>query len=203
VSANEGRRGGGAASAQRRNLSPAQGDKQATYRDVLVGHSGAASGEPAVGSGPTGPVTEGRRGGGAALAQRRNLSPARGNGPTTFRSEMAARDGTFRDELAASGEPANSKYHSSPAYVTEPCQHTPVDYEEMLTPVLFPSARNLEEAAKPWDGDIDIHRRLETSAEWFAPPSCSAGMWQGRPASPPRTAQGISGRVAGRVGSYR
>ncbi len=66
----------------------------------------------------------------------------------------------------------------------------------MLTPVLSPSARNLEEAAKPWDGDIDIPRRLETRAEWFASPSRSAGMWQGRPASPPRTAQGISGRVA-------
>ncbi len=200
MSATVGERGGGSAPAQRRNLSPAHDDTQATYRDVLVEHSGAASGEPAVGSGPTGPATEGRRGGGAApAAQRRNLSPARGNSPTTFRSEMAARGGTFSGELAASGEPANSKYHSLPAYVTEPYQHTPpVDYEEVLTPVLSSSARNLEEAAKPWDGDIP--RRLETGAEWFAPPSRSAGMWQGRPASPPRTVQGISGRVTGPSG---
>ncbi len=49
---------------------------------------------------------------------------------------MDARDGTLSGELAASGKPANSKYHSLPAYVTEPYQHTPVDYEEMLTPVL-------------------------------------------------------------------
>ncbi len=59
------------------------------------------------------------------------------------------------------------------AYVTEPYQHTPVDYEEVLTPVLSPSARNMDEAAKPWDGDIP--RRLETGAKWFAPPSRSAG----------------------------
>ncbi len=45
--------------------------------------SEAGSGEPAAGSGPTGPATEGRRDGRAAPAQRRNLSPARGNGPTT------------------------------------------------------------------------------------------------------------------------
>jgi hypothetical protein len=168
-----------------------------------VEHSGAASGEPAAGSGPTGPATKGRRDGGAAPAQRRNLSPARGNGPTTLRSEMAARGGTFSGELAASGEPDNSKYHSLPAYVTEPYQHTPVDYEEMLTPVLSPFARNLEEAPKPWDRDIDIPRRLETRAEWFAPPSRSAGMWQGRPALPPRTAKAFQGEWPGRVGSYR
>jgi hypothetical protein len=112
VSTTLGERGGGAAPAQRRNLSPAHGNRQATYRDVLVEHSGAASGEPAAGSGPTGPATEGRRGGGAAPAQRRNLSPARGNGLTTLRSEMAARGGTFSGELAPSGEPANWKYHS-------------------------------------------------------------------------------------------
>ncbi len=47
--------------------------------------SGAASGEPAAGSEPTGPAAEERRDGGAAPAQRRNLPPARGNGPTTER----------------------------------------------------------------------------------------------------------------------
>ncbi len=86
VSATVGERGGGAAPAQRHNRSPAHGkDRRATYRDILVERSGATSGEPAAGSGPTGPATEGRRGGGAAPAQRRNLLPARGNGPTTLR----------------------------------------------------------------------------------------------------------------------
>ncbi len=115
--------------------------------------------------------------------------------PTTFRSEMAARGGAFSGELAASGEPANSKYHSLPAYVTKPYKHTPVDYEEVLTPVLSPSARNMDEAAKPWDGDIPRH--LETGAEWFAPPSRSAVTWQGRPVSPPRTMHSTAGRVTG------
>jgi hypothetical protein len=163
--ATEGERGGGAAPAQRRNLSPARGNGPTTFRSE-VERSGAASGEPAAGSGPTGPATGGRRGGGAAPAQRRNLSPARGNGPTTFRSEMAARGGTFSGELAASGEPTNSKYHSLPAYGTEPYQHTPAphtptDHEEIPTPpVLSPSARNRGEA--PEENFGHFMHRLET-----------------------------------------
>ncbi len=183
VSATVGERGGKSAPAQRSNLSPAHGDKQPTNRDVLVERSGAASGEPAAGSGPTGPATVGKRGGGAASAQRRNLSPARGTGPTTLRGEVAAQRGAFSGELAASGEPAISKNHSLPTHVTGPHQHTPVDYE-MLTPVLSPTARNEDEAAEA--RDRNILRRLETGAEWFAPPSRSAGMWQGRPALCPQ-----------------
>jgi hypothetical protein len=75
-----------------------------------------------------------------------------------------------------------------------PHQHTPVDYE-VLIPVLSPTARNEDEAAEARDGNI--LRRLETGAEWFAPPSRSAGTWQGRPASPPRTMHSTAGRVTG------
>jgi hypothetical protein len=178
MSATMGERGGGSAPAQPSNFSPADGYNRATYKDVLVERSGAASGEPAAGSGPTGPATEGKRGGGAVPAQRRNLSPARGNGPTTRTGDdkVVARGGAFSGEPAASGDPAISKHHSFPTHVMGPHQHTPVDYE-MLTPVLSPSDWNEDDAAE--EDDEHILHRLETGAGRSALPSRSAGMWQG------------------------
>ncbi len=196
MSATMGERGGRVAPAQRSNFSPAHSNSRATYKDVLVERSEAASSEPAAGSGPTGPATEGKRGGGAAPAQRRNLSPARANGPTTRTGDdkVVARGGAFSGEPAASGDPAIPKHHSLPTHVMGPHQHTPVDYE-MLTPVLSPSDWNEDKAAEEENGHI-LHR-LKTGAGRSAPPSRSAGMWQGRPDSPPRAVQSTAERVAG------
>ncbi len=204
MSATVGERGGGSAPAQRRNRSPAHDiiDRRATYRDILVERSGAASGEPAAGSGPTGPATEGRRGGGAAPAQRRNLSPARGNGPTTFRSEIAARGGTFSGELAASGEPTNSKYYSLPAYGTEPYQHTPpVDYEEVPTPVLSPSARNRGETPEEDFGHLMYRLEMGAAGKSTLPslPGCGR---EGLP-HPIGQRKAFQGEWRGRVALYR
>ncbi len=127
----------------------------------------------------------GETGGGAAPAQRRKPSSARGAGPTTFRSEMAAQGCASSGEPAASGEPAISKYHSLPAHVTELYQHTPVDYEP-----LTPTAWEGNEDAGAKDGNIP-------TAESFASPSRSAGMRQGRAALPPRSVQSAAGRVTG------
>ncbi len=147
-----------------------------------------ARGEPAARGGPTGPATVGERGSGAAPAQRRNLSPTRGPDPTTHRSEVAAQSGASSGELAASGEPAISKYHSLPAHVTEPYQHTPVNYEPFT-----PTSCEVNEDAGAKDGNIP-------TAESFAPPSRSAGKRQGRAASPPQSVQSAAGRVTGPSG---
>ncbi len=97
-----GDRGGGFSPAQRRNLSPAHGDKPATYRSVLMGHSGAASGEPAAGGGSTVPARASDRGGGeAAPAQRRNLSPAHGSSANTYQGIKEAQGGGASGEHAA------------------------------------------------------------------------------------------------------
>jgi hypothetical protein len=59
-------------------LSPASGE----------GSVDGARGEPAARDGPAGPATVGGRGGGAAPAQRRNLSPAHGDKRATVSSGL-------------------------------------------------------------------------------------------------------------------
>jgi hypothetical protein len=98
-----GDRGGGSAPAQRRNLSPARSNKTTLYKSVVMGQSGAASGEPAAGGGSTVPVRASNRGGGAAPAQRRNLSPGHGSSTNTYQGIEEAQSGGASGEHAAKG----------------------------------------------------------------------------------------------------
>ncbi len=143
-----------------------------------------AHAEPAERGGPTGTAAVGKRGGGVAPAERLNLSPAHEIDPSTHKSAVAVQGSASSGELATSGgpaEPAISKYHSSPAHVTEPYQHTPVDYG----PCTSTSCEANEDAGAK-DGNIP-------TAESFTSPSRSAGKRQGLAASPSQAVQSAAG----------